>query len=365
MALKFHALPVKEVIKETKDAISIVFDVPADLKDTFRYKAGQYLTLQVYIDGERYRRAYSLSSCPAVDADPKVTVKRVEGGKVSNYLNDQTRSGMRIEVLPPMGNFTPPIDPNHRDNYFLYAGGSGITPVMSILKCALTIEPESRIWLFYGNRNPESIIFYKELREWSRKYPDRLQVVHVLEEGELDKAEAQIRGLLNQEVCRSLLQDYAGAELYTKGSHLICGPAPMMDAVENTLQELKIPREQIYIERFTGTLPADAEEKLEEELDALPEEIYPVEAVIILDGNQYEIEVDKKETILEAAIENNIDPPYACQMGVCTTCRALLREGKVEMDEREALTDEEIEQGYILTCQSHPLTHKVVVDYDA
>jgi ring-1,2-phenylacetyl-CoA epoxidase subunit PaaE len=361
MALKFHPLKVKEIVKETREAISILFELPSELRDLYQYKAGQYLTLQLHIDGERYRRAYSLSSCPFIDSDPKVTVKRVEGGKVSNYLNDYARPGMIIEVLPPMGNFTPPISAAHRDDYFLYAGGSGITPVISILKSVLEVEKESRVTLFYGNHSPSSIIFYEELKEWGRQFPDRLKLIHVLENGSLSEEEEWHLGMLSREATTTLLKKYASPGEIEAGSHYICGPGPMMDEVEAALDELGIDKKKIHIERFTAA-PAEEEEAGHEDL---PEAIFPAEAVIILDGNQYEIEVQKKETLLEAAIENNIDPPYACQMGVCTTCRALLREGKVEMDEREALTDEEIEEGYILTCQSHPLTHKVVVDYDA
>ncbi len=360
MALKFHPLKVKEVVKETREAVSLIFDLPSDLEESYQYKAGQYLTLQLYIDGERYRRAYSLASCPFTDTYPKVTVKRVEGGKVSNYLNDHARAGMIIEVLPPMGNFTPPISPTHRDNYFLYAGGSGITPVISILKSVLNVEKESRLTLFYGNRSPDSIIFHEELKEWARQFPDRLNLIHILENGSLGDEEKWQPGMLNREVTATLLKKFASSGEIEAGSHYICGPGPMMDEVEAALGEMGIDKSHIHIERFTAALATDEEGGHEE----VPEEIFPAEAVIILDGNQYEIEVQKKETLLEAAIENNIDPPYACQMGVCTTCRALLREGRVEMDEREALTDEEIEEGYILTCQSHPLTRKVVVDYD-
>lgn len=361
MALKFQPLRVKEVIKETSEAVSIIFDIPADLIETYQYKAGQYLTLQLHINGERYRRAYSLSSSPFIDTNPKVTIKRVQGGKVSNYLNDHARAGMIIEVLPPMGNFTPPIAAEHRDDYFLYAGGSGITPVISILKSVLKVEKESRVILFYGNQSPEKIIFYKELKEWAQQYPKRLKLIHIIENGSLSDGEEWQIGMLTREVTTTLLKKYTSPEELNAGSHYICGPAPMMDAVEAALGQMKIEKSQIHIERFTADLTTEEDTDLEE----LPEEIFPAEAVIILDGNQYDIEVQKKETLLEAAIENNIDPPYACQMGVCTTCRALLREGRVEMDEREALTDEEIEEGYILTCQSHPLTHKLIVDYDA
>jgi len=361
MALKFHPLKVKEVIKETREAISILFELSPDIRDLYQYKAGQYLTLQLYIDGERYRRAYSLASCPYTDTDPKVTVKRVEGGKVSNYLNDHARPGMIIEVLPPMGNFTPPISAAHRDDYFLYAGGRGITPVISILKSVLVVDKESRVTLFYGNHSPDSIIFYEELKEWAQRFPERMKLIHILENASLSKEEAWHPGMLNRETTTTLLRKYASPGEIETGSHYICGPGPMMDEVEAALGLLKIEKSHIHIERFTASLPTDEESAHED----LPEEIFPAEAVIILDGNQYEIEVQKKDTLLEAAIENNIDPPYACQMGVCTTCRALLREGRVEMDEREALTDEEIDEGYILTCQSHPLTHKVVVDYDS
>lgn len=368
MALKFYPLKVQNVVQETGDAISIVFDIPGELKEAFKYKPGQYLTLQLTIDGNRYRRAYSLSSSPLTEDEVKITTKRVEGGIVSNYLNDHAKPGMEIEVLPPMGHFVPELDERNENNYIFFSGGSGITPVISILKSVLKHEPLSRAWLFYGNRNQESIIFHRELKALKEAYGDRLTLVHVLEEGGGDDWDG-FKGRMDREKVDRFLKGHC-KDVYAHAQYYICGPNAMMQEVKLALQNQLVPDNNIHIERFTSDLDlADEEAKTEQreaaQQDSGGELRFPVKAKILLDGNEYEIEVGEDETVLEAAIEADLDPPFACQMGVCTTCQAMLREGKVHMDEREALTDEEMEEGYVLTCQSHPLTNRIVVDYDA
>ena len=368
MALKFHKLKVIDVKPETADAVSITLEVPQDLKETFQYKPGQYLTVQVVLDGQKFRRAYSLSSSPVIDPHLTITTKRVDKGLVSNYLNDHIKKGDELEVMPPLGNFVPKLDPNNEKNYVFFSGGSGITPIMSIMKTVLKAEPKSSVTLFYGNRNAESIIFHKELMKLKDEYGERINMVHTLDQYSDDWEGYQ--GRMDKEKANYLLDNYCKST-WEKSEYYICGPAPMMNEVELALQNKLIPKEQIHKEHFTSNLlETDAADKIKEATAAGTESedegelSFPVKAKIILDGNEYEVEIGEKDTVLEAAIDADVDPPFACQIGACSTCRAKLREGKVEMDEREALTDEEIAEGYILTCQSHPKTNKLVVDYD-
>ena len=372
MALKFHSLKVVNVKKETADAVSITLEVPDELKETFLYKPGQYLTVQVIIDGQKFRRAYSLSSSPVTDQHLTITTKRVDKGIVSNYLNDTIKPGDELEVMPPLGAFVPKLDPLNEKNYIFFSGGSGITPIMSIMKTVLKTEPLSKVTLFYGNRNAESIIFHQELMKFKEEHGDRINIVHTLDEYSDDWE--GYKGRMDREKANYLLNKYCGTS-WANADYYICGPAPMMREVELALQGKLVRKEQIHREHFTSNLlETDVADKITEAAgtsasEATPaagsgELSFPVRAKIILDGNEYEVEIPETGTVLEAAIDADIDPPFACQIGACSTCRAKLREGKVSMDEREALTDEEIEEGYILTCQSHPLTNTLIVDYD-
>lgn len=357
----FYPLKVKEAIKETDDAISIKFDVPEDLKDKFEYKHGQYLTLKVEVDGESARRAYSLCSSPVNDADPMVTSKRVKDGLVSNYLNDQISEGDTIEVFPPMGKFTIELDPSYQRSYVLIAGGSGITPMMSILKTVLSVESQSMVFLLYGNYDESSIIFKEKLEDLSEKYGDRLQIMHTLSNPS-DEWKGE-KGMLDKSKCLSLL-DKAGIDKSDKAEYFICGPGPMMQEAKNALGENDIPEEKVHIEYFTAPLPDLNKVEEEKGGDEEEEDFDEAEVEVLLDGETHNFKMKKEEKILEAAMDNEIDPPYACQMGICTTCKAFLHEGKVEMEENEGLTDQEIEEGYILTCQSHPKSAKLKVEYE-
>lgn len=362
MALRFYKLQVKEVIRETADAISIVFDVPSELKETFSYKPGQYLTVQIFIYGQKMRRAYSLSSSPFTDEVLKITAKRVEQGKVSNYLNDYAKPGFEIEVMPPMGNFVPKLDSQNARQFIFFSGGSGITPIISIMKSVLRVEPLSKVLLFYGNRNAESIIFHRELSELNNLYSGRIETVHSLDTYSDDWE--GYKGMIDKAKALYLLKTYASSS-YAHAEYFLCGPAGMMREVEMALQEKIIDPKHIHKENFTSNLKLDTdEEKAVVALTASGALNFPVKAKIILDGNEAEIEVQEDETVLEAVIDADMDPPFACQIGACTTCRAKLQEGRVVMDEREALTDEEMDEGYILTCQSHPMTNYIIVDYD-
>ncbi len=366
--MDFSKLNVAEVEQNTEDAISIHFEVPEELQETFTYQPGQYLILQVGIEGQKHRRAYSLCSSPAIDDNLIVTSKRVEGGLVSNYLNDELQAGDTLEVYPPQGNFTPDIDPENEKQYVLLGAGSGITPLMSILQTVLIKELKSEVLLFYGNRNEQSIIFKDKLDELQKKFPDRFEVIHSLSQPS-DEWEG-LKGRLSKFKLKRLLQKEVGKEQLPHAEYYICGPAGMMKGAEGALNNHDVPEKQINVEYFTAPLPDLEGEASSEQSEAAGQviegekvDINEEEVTVIINDDEYDITVKPSQSILEAAIQAGLDPPFACQMGICTTCRATLLSGKITMDQREGLSDDEVEEGFVLTCQSHPLSDDVVVEY--
>lgn len=354
MSLKFVPLKVLEVIRETADANTVVFEAPAD--GSFTYLPGQYLTLKFEVGGESLRRAYSLCSSPITESHLAVTVKRVDDGRVSNHIADNLKAGDSVEVMPPMGNFKLEIDSTRAHHYVLIGGGSGITPLMSILKSVLEKEPNSKLTLVYGNRDINSIIFKSKLESLEASSAGRLRVIHSLDAS--DDTWTGLKGQLNRQVLLGLLSDVMGMDQLGK-SFWLCGPRGMMEEAEAALGFLGIAKNEVKKESFTAALPktdgapaASAEGKADD---------YTIK--VILDGDEKEVLVKKSNTILEAVIDAGMDPPYACQMGVCCTCRAKVTSGKVDMEEDEGLSDTEIEEGYVLTCQSHPMTADVVLEY--
>ncbi|MFN8396927.1 MAG: ferredoxin--NADP reductase [Bacteroidia bacterium] len=351
---KFVPLKVVRVIRETSDASTIVFEKPTD--GSFNYKAGQYLTLKLNVAGESLRRAYSLCTSPYVDSEMAVTVKRVEGGRVSNFVYSNLKAGDSVEVFPPMGNFSLVPNPSSARHVVLFGGGSGITPLMSILKTVLGTEPESRVTLVYGNKDEESIIFKAELEQLVEKSGDRFRVVHILSHP--SPSWIGMKGLPLRHVVLGMAQDIMNSDKLPK-SYWMCGPGPMMEEVQAALGFLGIPREQIHRENFAASLP-----EVTGEVKAAAEAKRGDYTITVrLDGAEKKVLVKSNQTVLEAVIGEGMDPPYACQMGVCCTCRAMRLSGKVEMEEDEGLSDAEIAEGYILTCQSHPLTPDVVIEY--
>jgi ring-1,2-phenylacetyl-CoA epoxidase subunit PaaE len=361
MALKFYLLKIKNLIRETHDTVSITFEIPNDLKSTFAYKQGQYVTLKVPINGVENRRAYSICSSPVNGEDLTIAVKKVDDGVVSRYLNDSLKVGDYLEIMPPMGNFVVEVSADSQKQYVMIGAGSGITPLMSMIKTILHIESKSKVTLIYQNRNSDTIIFQNELEKLSVKYGNRFLIIHVLSRPERDWS--GLSGRLNAEKIKKLVSDIANNDIFSTQFYL-CGPQGMMHEAEVALKQLNVATHQIHKESFTAPLPKIIDETEHNILLKQEEELITRIVKLRLYGENYVYEVEPDETVLTAAMREGYDPPFSCQIGACSTCRAKLISGKVLMDERDSLTDDEIEEGFILTCQSHPLTDDVMIDYD-
>lgn len=354
----FYKLKIDKITRETEDTVSIRLLVPTALKSQFAYKPGQYLTFRMEINGEDIRRSYSVCSSPYLDEMPTVAVKQVEDGRMSTFMNRELKEGDLIDAMVPMGNFVVEPDISKQRHFVLFGGGSGITPLKSIILTILHKEIKSRMVLIYANRDEHSVIFRDELNQLMYEFGERLRIIN-----SYDKAPEGWNGLsgfLTQEKVGEILRtEFPGLAL--RSEYYICGPGPMMDVVKNGLLSFGVPSAAIHTEYFT----AAAKSKETSPLADYEEEIKgDHHAKVELYGESHDIIVKDKQTILEAAQDAGLDPPYSCTVGVCTTCRAKLRSGKVVMDEREGLTDDEIEEGYILTCQSHPVTRDVDLVYE-
>lgn len=353
---KFNTLKVAEVKRETAEAVSIAFEIPAELSANYKYKQGQYVTLKLQLNGEEVRRSYSVCSSPLLDEKMRVAVKKVTGGKMSGYLNDTLKAGDTLEVMTPMGSFHSTMDATHKKNYVLFAGGSGITPMLSIIKTVLVAEPQSSIVLLYGNRDEASIIFRNELEKIATENADKVKVVNVLENSS-EPDSSLLRGIMTPAKVKALVENFVGLNL--DNEFFICGPTPMMRNAENTLLELKIPKEKIHLEYFT-VVEDDSKKTDSVEVPEVASNV-----TVIMDGEETTFELSSTgKSVLDAAMDEGVDVPFSCKGAVCCTCKAKVLEGKVQMEKNFALTDSEVEDGYILTCQSHPVTEKVVVDYD-
>jgi ring-1,2-phenylacetyl-CoA epoxidase subunit PaaE len=358
MSAAFHTLRIAEVISETSDAKSITFELPDALREEFFFKPGQHLTLKADIQGEDIRRTYSLCVAPQ-DGELKVTVKRIAGGVFSNWANDNLKAGDHIEVMAPHGSFTWEFNAQANNHYAGFAGGSGITPILSLLKTALLTEPDSRFTLFYGNRDSSSVIFLEELARLKNRFMDRFQVHHFLAE-EAEDIDL-FNGLLDRTKCDLILGSLVEPEEIT--AFFICGPGPMMDAAEQALEGVGVPHGRIFVERFTAGRPSAA---LAAQMQALQSQAQGLTMMVTLDGRKRRVPFDAAAgNILDSARVAGLPAPYACKAGVCATCRARVVSGEVEMAARYGLSDEEIASGYVLTCQSVPKGEGVEVDYDA
>ena len=357
MSVHFHALRVAEIVPETAEANSIRFEIPPELRDEFAFRAGQHLTLRAIIDGEEVRRNYSLCTAPA-DGDWLVTVKRIGGGLFSNWVGDHLKAGDTIDVMVPHGSFTTEFDPGRARHLVGVAGGSGITPVMSLVRTVLKEEPNSRFTLFYGNRDSSSVIFLEALANLKDKYLGRLEIYHFLDAEEQDIA--LFNGMLDRErldeAIAVLVPDSAAVDGW-----FICGPGPMMDAAEGALLDRNVAKDRIHIERFTADRPVGA---VVREMAELQNQAEGVTVAVTLDGRTRKVPFTAGN-ILDSARASGLPAPFACKAGVCATCRAKVTKGKVEMAVHYGLTDEEVADGYVLTCQSVPVGDGVAVDYDA
>lgn len=359
MSVHFHTLAVKDIRKETNDCVSISFEIPAHLKEVFSYKQGQHITLRTLINGEEVRRSYSVCSSP-LDNELRIAVKRIEQGIFSAFANETLQKGDTLELIPPMGSFFTELDPAYQKQYAGFAAGSGITPLLSIIKTILYTEPGSSFTLVYGNRNRHSIIFREELEALKNKYINRFRIVYILSREQTDAAINA--GHIDAAKCTALFDKVI--DINTTDEFFICGPEAMIFTVKEELEKKGVGQKKIHFELFTTP---GQQKKITAKETGTPEANQPKSRITVkLDGISFDFDLGyESEAILDAALRQGADLPYACKGGVCCTCRAKLVEGEVSMDVNYGLEPEELERGFILTCQSHPRTAKVVVDFDS
>lgn len=357
MSLHFHRLIIKEVKRETAECVSLAFEIPTTLQDSFRFTQGQNLVLKATLNGQEVRRNYSICSSP-LDHELRIAIKKIKGGIFSTYANEHLHAGDSLEVMPPTGKFFTPLDPTHHKNYLALAAGSGITPLLSIIKTTLATEPNSSFTLVYGNRTRHSIIFFEQLEALKNQYMNRFKLIHVLSR---EKTDSTLNfGRIDQEKLEELSKLIPYQQL---DDVFLCGPREMIDTAMDFLQAKGLDKKKLHAELFNaGTGSHTAVSKSSTEKSTVKSKIS-----ILLDGRQLEIEIplNSQATILDAALEQGADLPFACKGGMCCTCKAKLVEGEVSMDIHWGLEEEEVEQGYILTCQSHPRTERIVVDFDS
>lgn len=351
--MQFHKLTVTDVQNTIRDAVVVTLAPEAGTESDFAFLPGQHLTFRRDFDGDELRRSYSICAGPGEGL--KVGIKRVAGGAFSNWANDTLRPGDVIEALPPSGVFHLP-EARAARNYLGFAGGSGITPVLSILKTVLEEEPESNFTLVYANRAVNSVMFRNELEDLKNRFLGRLSLVHVLED---DAQEVELfTGRVDVAKCAALFQRWI--DLSAIDETYICGPEPMMQSIEAVLLEEGFPKAAIHYELFLSAQPG----RLAKQVEAAKVENGETEALITIDGATRKISMNRTASVLEAALANDLPAPYSCTAGVCSTCRAKVTEGEVEMRANHALEDYEVEQGYVLTCQCHPVSDRIAVDYD-
>ena len=356
--IHFHPLRVKKVNRETEDCVSIELDVPAELEEKFRFRAGQSLTVRKLLNGEDVRRTYSICSAPQ-EGKLRVAVKKVAGGIFSTWANEELKAGETLDVMPPVGKFYTELDPAQKKNYVAFAAGSGITPVLALIKTTLLTETGSTFTLVYGNRNKNSIIFREELEALKDRFLSRFRIYHILSREQTDAPLNS--GRIDTEKLELLSNRLI--DLATSDEFFLCGPEEMIFCVQGYLAARGVPAEKIHFELFTVPGQKSSTVKTEEQdhSDAGPKATVQVK----LDGVSFDFPLAfGGESILDAALKQGADLPYACKGGVCTTCKARLREGEVNMDVNWGLEPDEIAAGFILTCQAHPKTERVVVDFD-
>jgi ring-1,2-phenylacetyl-CoA epoxidase subunit PaaE len=357
MSLHFHPLTIKEVRQETADCVSLLFDVPEALQATYQFLPGQNLTLKTTLNGAEIRRSYSICSAPQ-ERELRVAIKKVESGVFSGYANEQLKAGDTLEVMPPAGKFNSPLSASQTKRYLMIAAGSGITPILSLIKSILYTEPNSTITLVYGNRSRSSIIFFEELEQLKNKYMQRLNILHILSREKTDSP-LQLGRIDNEKLM--VLDRLNGFE--NMDECFICGPEEMTLNSKAFLEKRGLAAKKIHLELFTSSKTMARSKKSQPDS---AQQKRSSQVTIKLDGREVNIDIPLHEevTILDAALAQGADLPFACKGGMCCTCKAKLVSGEVMMEVHWGLEEEEVEQGYILTCQSYPKTEKLIVDFD-
>jgi ring-1,2-phenylacetyl-CoA epoxidase subunit PaaE len=354
---RFHTLSIKDIQRETKDCVSVAFDVPERLADEFVFQPGQYLVLKTIINGAEVRRSYSICSSPA-EKELRVAIKQIEGGLFSTFANKQLEQGETLEVMPPAGNFGFEKNTEANGQYVAFAAGSGITPIMSIVKSTLEANPDSHFTLFYGNKNQQSVIFNEQLAFLKNQFLNRFSIYHILSKE--NPGSALFYGRIDEEKCLAYCDKLIDPKAID--AFFLCGPSGMIETVSKCLKNVGVDSEKIHFELFTTsdqkaapTLPKTGDTKA-----------FAVTIDIRIDNDTFTVHSPSNDgTILDMANDTGLDLPFSCKGGVCCTCRAKLTEGEAVMDVNYALEDDEVDAGYILTCQARPKTQKVAVDFDA
>ncbi len=360
MGNHFHPLKISDLRQETNHAVVLSFEVPDELADTFAFRQGQYLTLRANIDGESVQRSYSICS-GLDDGELRVGIKHVEDGIFSSWANQQLKAGDTLDVMPPRGNFFTKLEPEQARNYLCISSGSGITPVLSIIKTVLAREPQSKVTLLYGNQRTATMMFRNELAFLKNHYMQRFHWINIFsrEPQEAEILSGHINNRKGGELNRHLIRIGDFDEFF------LCGPEAMISEVSRGLRSEGIEENRIHFELFASSAENARKAVERHHARAKKHKGQVSQVTVISSGREYDFELNADgENLLDAGLNNGVDLPFSCKGGVCATCKAILKEGKVDMDLNQALRPEELEQGYILTCQSHPISDKVIVDFD-
>ncbi|MEL6717734.1 MAG: 2Fe-2S iron-sulfur cluster-binding protein [Bacteroidota bacterium] len=366
---QFYTLPVKSVVKETPEAVTVSFEIPEEHKQSFSYQPGQYLTLKFKLKGLEVRRAYSMCSSP-IENELAVTVKQVDGGLVSTHINQNLKAGDMVESMLPEGRFLVESNPETNKTYYLIGAGSGITPLLSIIKTVLEKEPKSSIFLLYGNRNEDSIIFKQQLKQLEERYSGQLIVEHILSQPKKEKGKG-LSGIFSKgktnwqgkvgRIGASTINEFLtkNPKRSQQAEYYLCGPGGMIETAKRTLENKGIAKENIHVEYFTA-----ADSNIATKTTGTEISVAGAKAKVHLNGDVVEVQIPEGKTILDALIKEGYDPPYSCTSGACSTCLAKTLSGSVKMDVYYAIDDEEVAEGFILTCQAHPTTSEIEVTFE-
>ena len=358
----FHKLKTTKVAKETNDCINIAFEIPENLKNQFKFKQGQYINVRFVLNGEDLRRSYSIVNAPSEGgSEIEVLVKHLEGGKVSSYLNNEVQLGDELEVFEPQGHFYTNYHPTNEKTYIGLAAGSGISPVLSNIKEALYQEPKSNAYLFFSNKSFNDIIFRRDIDALAEQFDGRLKVVYLLSR-EKHFEDELFEGRISAEKLEKLFERFTDINVQ-ESTFFICGPTEMIKDISDYLKkEKKVPSLQVMYEYYSAP-DEEGNAEMSEEFKAIPNLESMV--TVIIDDDEYSFHLNsKKNSILDEAIKEKLPVPFACKGGVCCTCKAQVLEGEVFMEKNFALTEDEVEKGFVLTCQCHPTTNVVMLNYD-